>query len=449
MRWHATLLRGLAAAALALLAVASPAQAARHKAIVGGTVIDGLGSAPIQDGVVLIEGDRIRAVGPRALVTVPADAEIIVAEGMTVLPGLWDLQVHLTRLGHGNEARWNSVYLPLAERVVTPLAARDLLLAGVTSARDVESPLAAALDIRERVRASRVPGPTLYVGGPSLTRGEPRGPWQWGVTGADDARAKVLQLAGARVDYLLLADLDLWSSQELGAAMDEARAAGLPVYARAERAAEVERGLAAQVDGFIGTGMGAAPAFPDTVVLALRQRLLVQPERPVFWSPAVSAVFNYEWLRVDPEPLDDPGLYDGWPPVIVADVKGSLANLDRVSGLEMPASRRPTLCPKLRQLRDAGVALVAGSDAGLPAHLHSRATWQEIDAWVRECGIEAVYAIQAATHDAAVAMHAQHESGSLAAGLYADVIAVRGNPLMYPVLLRDPAIVIRRGQRYR
>lgn len=433
----------------ALLAAAVTAEPARLKAIVGGTVIDGLGSAPIRNGVVLIDGERIRAVGPGSVIEIPPGTEVISAEGMTVLPGLWDLQVHLTRLGHGNESRWNDAYLPLADRVVTPLAARQLLMAGVTSARDVESPLGVALNVRERVAAGRIPGPTLYVGGPALTRAEPRGPWQWQVAGAEDARQKVRKLGEAGVDYVLLADLDLWTAEEVGAAIGEARARGLLVHARAERPAEVERGLAAQVDGFLGIGMGAAPAFPDTVVLALRQRLLAQPDKPLFWSPAVSAVFNYEWLRTDAEPLDDPALNDGVPPVIVTDILGSLRNLDRVSGLDMPASRRPTLCTKLRQLRDAGAALVAGSDAGVPAHLHSRATWQEIDVWVRECGIEPEYAIQAATHDAAVAMRAQAQTGSLAAGLYADIIAVRGNVLLYPALLRDPALVMRHGQRFK
>ncbi|MBP6513676.1 MAG: amidohydrolase family protein [Steroidobacteraceae bacterium] len=430
-------------------ALCAAAQAGALKAIVGGTVIDGLGSTPIHNGVVLIDGERIRAVGPRSQVEVPPDAEVISAEGMTVLPGLWDLQVHLTRLGHGDVARWNETYLPLADRVITPLAARQLLLAGVTSARDVESPLSVALNVRERVRAKRIPGPTLYVGGPSLTRAPAAGSWQWNVSDVEDARAKARKLADAGVDYLLLADLDLWSSEELLAAIAEARSRGLPVHAQAGSAAAIERGLAAQVDGFLGTGPGAQPAFPDTVVLALRQRLLSQPNKPVFWSPGASAVFSYERLRDDAEPLDDPEVFAALPAVIAGDVRASLANLDRVSGLDMPTSRRPTLCNKVRQLRDAGAALVAGSDAGVPAHLHSRATWQEIDVWVRECGIDAAYAIQAATHDAAVAMGAQNESGSLGPGKYADVIAVRGNVLLHPALLANPTIVIRHGQRYR
>ena len=117
----------------------------------GGTVIDGYGNAPIPDGIVVIEGDRILAVGGAGQVVVPDGAEIVSTEGMTVLPGLWDMQVDLMRLGHGDARRWNETYGPLAERVVMPIAARQLLASGVTSARDVAAPLEAATRMRGRV----------------------------------------------------------------------------------------------------------------------------------------------------------------------------------------------------------------------------------------------------------------------------------------------------------
>jgi len=92
---------------------------------------------------------------------------------------------------------------------------------------------------------------------------------------------------------------------------------------------------------------------------------------------------------------------------------------------------------------------VLGSDSGAPAHLHPRAAWQEIDYWVRSCGIDPVVAIRAATHDAAAAMRVEHEAGTIAAGKYADVIAVRGDVLRHPALLQHVDIVIRHGQRHR
>ncbi len=416
----------------------------------GGTVIDGYGNPPIANGVVVIDGDRILAVGGRDLVAIPDGAEVISTEGMTVLPGLWDMQVGLMRLGHGNAARWIETYGPLAERVVMPIAAGQLLQAGVTSARDVASPLEAAINVRARTRDYLVAGPTLYVSGPVLRKLVPPGTesWQWAVEGIPDAKAKVQRLADAGVDYLLLADVEFWTADELAAAVGEARLRGLPVHALAERPADVERGVALQFDGFLGTQMGIT-GFPDNVVLTLHQRLMNGSARPMSWTPAISALLNLESLRTNAEPLDDPRAIELLPPLVATDILGSLGNLDRVDGFEMPAAKSQSLCAKLHQLEDARVTLLVGSDAGAAGHLHSRATWQEIDFWVRQCGVPALRAIQAATHDAATAMGVGHESGTLSPGKIADVIAVRGDVLRNPGLLQSVDIVIQRGRRVR
>ncbi|MGH8198003.1 MAG: amidohydrolase family protein, partial [Steroidobacteraceae bacterium] len=230
--------------ALALL----PTVAAQAAALVlaGGTVIDGYGNAPIPDGIVVIENDRILAVGGVGQVIVPEGAEVISTEGMTVLPGLWDMQVELMRLGHGDSGRWNETYGPLAERVVMPIAARQLLHAGVTSARDTAAPLEAAVRVRGRIRERNLEGPNLYISGPVLRKLAPAdtGAWQWEVSGAADARTKVQTLANAGVDYLLLAEIELWTADELEAAVSEARIRGLSVHAFAERPADVVRGAA-------------------------------------------------------------------------------------------------------------------------------------------------------------------------------------------------------------
>jgi imidazolonepropionase-like amidohydrolase len=418
--------------------------------LAGGTVIDGYGNAPIPDGIVVIEGDRILAVGGVGQVAIPEGAEIISTEGMTVLPGLWDMQVDLMRLGHGDSTRWNETYAPLAERVVMPIAARQLLAAGVTSARDVAAPLDAAIHVRGRVRERIIDGPTLYVSGPALCKLAPAATadWQWEVNGAPDVRAKVQRLANAGVDYLLLADLGMWSAEELEAVVSEARLRGLPVQAFAEQPGDIVRGAAAQLDGFLGTGAGAA-AFPPEVMQAISGRLTQAGARPIAWTPAISAILNLQSLQQNREPLDDPRATAQLPNLVAADIKGSLASLDRIAATELPVAAAPSLCEKLRQLDEANVLLLLGSGGGAPGHLHSRATWQEIDFWVRECGIPATRAIRAATHDAATAMGVGHESGAISPGKIADIIAVRGDVLRDPGLLQSVDIVIQRGRRVR
>lgn len=435
---------------LLMLALAWPAMLhAEVLALIGGTVLDGTGGPVLHNGVVVIDGERILAVGPVESTPIPDGATRISTEGMTVLPGLWDLQANLMRLGHADERRWNELYVPLADRVIMPIAARELLLAGVTSARDAGSPLSAAISMRERIASQRIDGPTLYVSGPRLTKtAAPQAvAWQWLVRDAADAAAKVRQLAAAGVDYVLLADLDQWSAAELLAAVDTARLHDLPVQVIVRRAAEVERALAANVDGFVGDG--PATVFPDNVVLALRGRAGAVGHRPFAWAPAISAVMNFEALRADPEPLDDPRLLSGAPAIIARDVRSSLADLGRVTWYDMPSMRRAGQCTKLAQLRDAGVLLLIGSNAGAPAQFHSGATAGEIIAWVRECGVDPHVAIRAATLDAAFAMGASTQSGSITPGKYADVIAVYGDVLRQIERLTDLAVVIRRGRRYR
>lgn len=438
-------------AATAVLAAFLAAAADRPLVLAGGTVVDGYGNPPLGNGVIVIEGERISAVGTIDTVVVPPDAEVVSTEGMTVLPGLWDLQVHVDRLGHADEARWSQAYAPIASRVVTPIAAAQLLQAGVTSARALATPIQVGVGLRNRIAEKRVAGPTLFVGGRELVKTIQPGAedWQWAVTGAEDSRAKVERLATAGVDYLLLGDIDLWSDDELGAAVNEARIRGLEVFAYGERPAGVERGLAVGVDGFVGLDLGALPAFPDETLRAIVARTRSGSKPVLSWSPAISGVMNYEDLRRNPEPLDDPAAIAGMPPLVAADVLASLRSLERIGWYDMPAARAPTLCTKLRQLDEAGVLLVIGSASGAPAHLHTRAVWQEIDYWVRSCGLDPARAIQAATHDAAVVMRVEHESGTLTPGKYADVIAVRGDVLRNPALLQRVDIVIRHGQRHR
>src|SRR3954468_15456323 len=102
----------LALVALAAAGAAQPARPAlRLKALVGGTLVDGFAGPPIQNSVVLIDGDTITAVGQVGALAVPAGADVISTEGMTVLPGLWDMHVHTMIAGHADYDHWDKAYL--------------------------------------------------------------------------------------------------------------------------------------------------------------------------------------------------------------------------------------------------------------------------------------------------------------------------------------------------
>src|SRR4051812_43302160 len=106
-------------------------------ALVGGRLIDGFGGPPIANSVILVQDERITAVGTVDTLKVPPDSEIISTEGMSVLPGLWDCHVHTMLLGHSDYDHWDKTYPARLGSEIMPAAAHQLLMAGVTSARDL------------------------------------------------------------------------------------------------------------------------------------------------------------------------------------------------------------------------------------------------------------------------------------------------------------------------
>ena len=432
-------------------AVSAPAQTRTVKALVGGTLIDGFGSPPIRNSVIIIEGERIKAVGQVGSLAVPAGAEIISTEGMTVLPGLWDMHVHLMLSGHSDYAHWDKTYPAQFEKVIMPASAKQLLMAGVTSARDLGAPLQPSIAVRERIKKGEIPGPTLYVSGPFIQHEPYPGTeaFRWGVKGAADARSKVRTLAEAGVDVIKLIDQDLMTMDEVLAVVDEAHKHKLTVVAHSHRPEEIRRGLQAGVDCFEHTGLATAPEYPADVIALLRERTAKMSLGPLFWTPTVEGLLNYEYLRDNPEQLDDPSWQSGLPQTIIEDIKASLRRPERLGYYQITPVRRPTLGRKIQQLSESGVVLLIGTDSGIPMNFHSQATWHELDAWVNEFKIDPMVAIRAATYWPSVLMKVSDQVGTVSEGKYADIIAVRGDVLRHISLLQNVDVVIKHGKRYK
>lgn len=94
----ASLCGSVAALAAVVLSPHAAAQAPAPLVIDGGTLIDGNGGVPVADAVVIMQGDRIAAVSRRGEAAIPANAQVIRADGKFILPGLWDSQVSLAHL---------------------------------------------------------------------------------------------------------------------------------------------------------------------------------------------------------------------------------------------------------------------------------------------------------------------------------------------------------------
>jgi imidazolonepropionase-like amidohydrolase len=421
------------------------------KALVGGTLIDGFGGRPIQNSVIIIEGERIKAVGQVGKLAVPAGAEVISTEGMSVLPGLWDMHVHTMINGHSDYSHWDKKYPPILESTIMPASAKQLLLAGVTSARDLGAPLEASINVRNAINAGKIPGPTLYVSGPFIQHEPYPGTehFRWGVKGAADARAKVRKLAEAGVNVIKLIDQDQMTMEEVQAVVDEAHKYKLPVVAHSHRPEEIRRGLQAGVDCFEHTGLATAPEYPSDILAMIRERTAKMALGPLWWTPTIEGLFNYEYIRDNPERLDDPSWQVGLPDSVIQDIKNSIQHPERLSYFQLTPNRRPTLAHKFNQLKKSGVVLLIGTDSGIPMKFHSQSTWNELDTWVNRLGVEPMEAIRAATYWPSVAMKVDKDVGTVSEGKYADIIAVRGDVLRYISLLQRVDLVIKHGVRYK
>lgn len=434
-------------ASLPLAAGAGDSSAKPTLALVGGRVIDGYEGPPINDGVVLIAGERILAVGSRSDVAVPAGTPTIDTGGMSVLPGLADMHVHLMILGHGDYEHWDTTYRQRFRAEIMPAAAKQLLRSGVTFARELGAPLEDVLDVKRRIEKGEIPGPRLFVSGPFLQHrpySDYEKEFRWGVSGAADAKAKVQKLVDAGVDLIKLIDQDQMTEEEVKAVVETAHQAARPVVAHAHREDEIRVGLKYGVDCFEHTGLATEPGYPEDILQGLRKR-----NQTLGWCPTIEGLFLSQYTAdVFPERLNDPRWQEGLAPDIVSDIRASLQNIASLPYFLLVRRRIPTLANKFRQLRESGVTLMVGTDSGIPGNFHTDSTWRELATWVK-LGMTPVQAIAGATRWPAVWLKKEKHLGTIAPGRYADIIAVRGDVLTHIELLQNVDVVVKNGVRVR
>ena len=174
---------GLAAALLAVVAVGSipcSAQSPRSPAgasdpvvaIVGATVIDGNGGAPLSDATIVVRGKRIAAVGPRASTAVPKGARIVDGSGKYATPGFIDTNVHLSLYNNGESmVRYEDRFVDLVIE-----AAQTELKHGITTVRDSYGALLPLIAVRDSIAHGKLLGPRLLVAGNIVGWGGPKSP---------------------------------------------------------------------------------------------------------------------------------------------------------------------------------------------------------------------------------------------------------------------------------
>ena len=430
-----------------------PAAIAEKVALVGGTMLDGLGGAPVYDSVILIDGETIVDVGTEDSLPVPRGYRVISTEAMTVMPGLWEMHAHLMLNGHSNYAHWDRTYIDRFEDEIMPASAVQLLLAGITTARDLGAPLEPSINVKRKIEDGEIPGPRLFVSGPFLQKEAYPGTeaFRWGVNGERDARAKVRRLADAGADIVKLIDHDQMTRAEAAAIVDEAHKNNMIVVGHSHKPDEIRIGLEIGIDNFEHTGLTTAPEYPEDIMVALKERTAKGriAGGPLYWTPTIEGLWNYEETRDNPEDVDSDCWHRGLKDDTIADIKSSIRFPHRLDYFQLTPKRKPTLKRKFHQLRNAGVVMLIGTDSGIPLKFHCQSTWNEIDVWTRVMGVPFMETLQAATYWPSKAMKVEDQWGTLQPGRFADIIAIHGDAAKYPALLQRVDFVMKGGVVYK
>jgi hypothetical protein len=181
----------------------------------------------------------------------------------------------------------------------------------------------------------------------------------------------------------------------------------------------------------------------------IKERTAKMSLGPLFWTPTVEGLYNFENVRDNPEHLDNTTWHLDLPDSIIKDIKQSIAKPGQLSYFQLNPIRKPTLERKVKQLKEAGVVLLIGTDSGIPMKFHSQSTWNELDVWVNKFGFDPMYTVRAATYWPSVAMGVDKDFGTVSEGKYADIIAVKGDVLRHIDLLQDVKMVVKKGKRYK
>lgn len=152
------------------------------------TVVDPRTATPQRDVTIVVRGDRIVALGPGATTPVPPRARVVDATGKFVIPGLWDMHVHLV----------NRPTPALAEKLLLPL----YLAHGVVGVRDMGSDFERIRALREGVARGALIGPRIVAAGPFVDGPQPAAPFVLPVTTDTEARAAVRTLVGGGADFV-------------------------------------------------------------------------------------------------------------------------------------------------------------------------------------------------------------------------------------------------------
>jgi len=393
-------------------------------------LIDGRGEAPVSRGVVAIAGTRIAFAGPAH--EAPPSLRLTAARSIDLpdaclLPGLIDAHVHATyyweepdSAAYTYEPEEALVYSDVMIALLAAANLRQALLAGVTTARDTGSVNQVIFDVKRAVDKGLIPGPKLYTAGRLIVPTGGHVTYLPGLAnqadGPDGFRRAVREELRAGADFIKLANnsADL-TQEELNAAVDETHRRGKKVACHTSRPPSQRMAIDAGVDTFEhGT------PTPEEIDLAA--------EKGITWTPTVNITLAY--LSLCERRLNEARASSK------AQARWRKEFDETVQYLER---KRASIACALK----AGMRLAAGTDSWMGG-IRFGAIADEVRCLV-EYGCTPLQALQAATVWPAQAM-GWEETGVLAPGKLADVVAVAGDPLADIGAVDRVVLVVREGQ---
>jgi imidazolonepropionase-like amidohydrolase len=433
-------------AVLPLLAITSFAQTPKRLALVGGMLLDGYETPPLHHATVLIEDNKIVEVGPAAEVKIPPGTTIIDTSGKTMMPGMVELHAHLVIVGHGEYNRWfkwledHKEQYPIEK--VMELSAKQLLMAGITSAVDLGSPLKESITVREKIKRGEIPGPRMTMSGPWIIPRNAIFPPMCQITvknAEEAAKATEANIAGG-VD-VIKAQGGL-TFDEYKAIVAVAHQHGVKVHAHVYEESATRDAFNAGIDVLQHVGSAGTPPYSKEFV-----KQIVDSGRPVV--PTVAhRVWIYPATLDFPERLQDPEIKKQFPPDMWAEIQSSFKNFHSLPYFQTNDRQEFFGDASIQQWIDSGAVVGMGTDNGTPMNFHADALWREAKVFV-DHGMKPQRTISALTRVGARILGQGRELGTVEAGKLADITVVKGNPLFDIVALSNVDLVVKDGVPYK
>jgi len=391
-------------------------------------LLDGYEVPAVHHATILVEGNKIVAVGPATEVKIPADYTVVDTSGRTMMPGLIEPHAHLVIVGHGNYGQWfkwleeHKDKYPMQS--IMELSAKQLLLAGITGAVDLGSPLKESIEVREKIKRNEIPGPRMQMSGPWIIHRAAIFPayCQIEVKTPEDAAKATEQLIAGGVD-VIKAQGGL-TYEDLKAISDTAHKhrPSIKVHAHLYEETAVLDAFRAGVDILQHVGSAGVPPYSASTL-----KLLADSGRPVV--PTVAhRPFVYPATVDFPERLQDPEIKATFPPDMWAEIQDSFKNFHTLGYFQATDREEIYADRDVEQFIKAGVVMGMGTDNGTPMNFHADALWREAKVFV-DHGMPPIKVISSLTRINARIMGLQNQTGTIEVGKLADIIVVQGNPL--------------------